>query len=153
MTGKARRGGRQIDIPDGDSVLSELYSGTEPVPPAPAEPPRPADIHVSNTSPTPGGRRSAAPQTRGVPAAESGPPRPSTSSTRTPAGKTRHTIYVDAAVAGELDATAERIRAELNGLVPKHQVLAALLHAGISQATAVGEQLRTDLLADLHATP
>lgn len=153
MTGRARRGGRQIDIPDGDSVLNELYSGTEPEPAEPAETPPPADTHVSNTPPTPGGRRSAAPRTRTAQPAEPGTPRPAAGSTRTPAGKTRHTIYVDAAVAAELDATAEAIRSELHGLVPKHQVLAALLTAGIGQAAAVGEQLRAELLAGLRSTP
>lgn len=148
MTGRdRRRAGRSIDIPTGDSVLSELYSGSDP---APAEPPRPAVTHVSNTPPTDDGDQYAEPRTRTARPATASTSRPA-GGTRTPAGMTRHTIYVDAAVAARLDATADQVRADLHGLVSKHQVLAALLTAGIDQAGAVSDRLRADLLAGLRA--
>jgi hypothetical protein len=68
------------------------------------------------------------------------------SSTRTPAGKRRHSLYIDDATARALDDAAARVGRQLGGVVPKHKVLAALIAAGIDQAGPVTERLRAELL-------
>lgn len=69
--------------------------------------------------------------------------------TRTPEGMTRHTLYIARQTAEQLDATAARLQGELGGLVPKHQILAAIVAAGIGQAEGVLAGLRTELLRGL----
>lgn len=75
---------------------------------------------------------------------------PPTSTTRTPAGMRRHTVYIAAAVADELDATAERLVSELHGTVPKHVVLGELITVGIASADEVARRIRARLIADLQ---
>lgn len=75
---------------------------------------------------------------------------PPTSTTRTPAGMRRHTVYIAAAVADDLDATAERLVSELHGTVPKHVVLGELITVGIASADEVARRIRARLIAELQ---
>jgi hypothetical protein len=68
------------------------------------------------------------------------------STTRTPVGKRRHSLYIDDTTARALDDAAARVGRQLGGMVPKHRVLAALIAAGIDQADTVAARLRAELL-------
>jgi hypothetical protein len=73
-----------------------------------------------------------------------------TSTTRTPAGMRRHTVYIAAEVAAALDAVAERLVSDMNGMVPKHVVLGEIITAGIASADEVAERIRARLIAELQ---
>jgi hypothetical protein len=75
---------------------------------------------------------------------------PRVSTNRTPVGMKRQTFYVADEVATALNDTADRLVAQLNNLIPKHQVLGALMAAGVEQATTVAAALRSELLRELQ---
>ena len=137
-----------------------MYGNPAPPPePTPATAPTPAAAPPTpvepelDTASTPDVPVSSTRPTRVQHAADTGQPRGrSRSTTRTPAGKTRHTLYIDDEVATQLDATADRLVAELQGLVPKHRVLGALITAGLRDAPTVAAGLRAELLHELRAT-
>ena len=168
MTGRRR----SFDVASTGSVLDEMYGTTpEPVedqPPAAAPPssaaPATADVPASATVPTDDVRKSATKRTPDVRVsasrktrvqheadtnADQAPLGRSAAGTRTPAGMTRHTIYIAADVAARLDAAADQLGKELRGLIPKHRILAALIEAGVGQARPVAAQLRAELLQGL----
>lgn len=133
-----------------DDVLGELYGhGHTDVehegdtPPPPVE--QTADTSRKRGQPVSNTPRTQVRQPSEVPAAE-----PSPSTTRTPKGMRRHTVYIAADVAAELDATAERLVSDMHGTVPKHVVLGELITAGIASADVVAERIRARVIADLQ---
>ncbi|MBN2622895.1 MAG: hypothetical protein JXA83_05995 [Acidimicrobiales bacterium] len=125
--------------------MDEIYSNGGPVTDAPATP----DRQASATPATPGGDVSHTRRTPVPAVADTPPPAPAPkkkSTTRTPAGKRRHSLYIDDATAVALNDAAERVGRQLGGVVPKHRVLAAIIAAGIDQAGAVAGRLRAELL-------
>jgi len=130
------------------SVLDEMY-GSAPAPDTAAPPVRP----VSATPPPQVQPETDTPPTRvGHDSNTSTPtPRPvRASGTRTPPGRRRHTLYLAADVAADLDQAADSLVGELRGLVPRHVVLGALIRAGLAQSDAVSADLRAGLLRDLQ---
>jgi hypothetical protein len=138
VTGTARR---RPAVASTKSVLEEIYSNGGPVTDTPAPPvqqespiTQTAIPSVSHTRHTP------------IPAVADTPAAVKRSTTRTPAGKRRHSLYIDDTTAQALDDAAARVGHQLGDVVPKHRVLAALIAAGIDQADAVAGRLRAELL-------
>lgn len=130
---------RTVQIPPAASVLDELYDTSPATDTGP-----PDDGTVSNTPPPHSGPASNTTRTSVRQTADNRP-----GGNRTPAGMTRHTIYIAQDTAAQLDAAAARLQTDLGGLVPKHRILAALITAGLGQADAVTAQLRAELLDHL----
>lgn len=142
----------EFKLGSSDDVLGELYNfgATEgehedDTPPLPVKQAtdtrRKRGKSVSNT------QRTRVREKSDEPTAEASTPPPTT---RTPAGMRRHTVYIAATVADELDATAERLVSELHGTVPKHVVLGELITVGIASADEVARRIRARLIADLQ---
>ncbi|WP_157255072.1 hypothetical protein [Nonomuraea typhae] len=67
-----------------------------------------------------------------------------------PPGMTRRSLYTTTAAFTALDEAAAQIQKATSGLVPKHDILARLLHAAAEQAPAVRRQLAADLARRLQ---
>jgi hypothetical protein len=140
----------KFQLGSSDDVLGELYGHgaadvehEDDTPPPPVE--QTADTSRKRGKPVSNTPRTRVRQPSEVPAAEAPP-----STTRTPAGMRRHTVYIAADVAADLDATAERLVSDMHGTVPKHVVLGELITAGIASADEVAERIRARLIAELQ---
>lgn len=68
---------------------------------------------------------------------------------REPAGMTRRTYYYSTEVADALAAAITDISARMEGRVPKHEIIDALISAGIDRRDEVAAQLAHDLVTRL----
>lgn len=146
---------RRLSLPSTNSVLDEMYGTDEhqdtPATQRPQDPPAPEPSSAESApAHTRGGRVSNTPHTRVQQGSDTPPTR--RTSVRTPAGKKRHTVYISDEVAHELDDVADQLVNELQGLVPKHRVLGALITAGLREAPAVAAQLRAELVEGLKGS-
>jgi hypothetical protein len=143
---------RRLNLPSTGSVLDEMY-GSEPESEPVAEPAPTPDLQESTPAPTgvqhgsaTGGTAVGQDPARDAAASA----RRRTGTSRTPEGRRRHTLYLAADVAAELDAAADEMVSGLHGMVPRHVVLGALIRAGLAKHDQVIAELRADLVRHLQ---
>lgn len=64
---------------------------------------------------------------------------------------TRKTYYLSDSTAGQLEEAVATVQAALGGRLARHEVIAAIISAGIGQTNHIVAQLRAELLRDLRA--
>lgn len=68
---------------------------------------------------------------------------------REPAGMARRTYYYSAATADALTAAVDEISAQLEGRVPKHEIIDAIVATGVAHRDEIATRLADDLVARL----
>ena len=76
-------------------------------------------------------------------------PRLRSMSRRIPDDRVRRTYYLDRSTGDALDAAVDRVHSACRGMVPRHQIIAALIRRGLDAEQAVIADLKTQLRAQL----
>lgn len=142
----ARR--ERFTLASSDDVLGELYGTPAPSSGHSEDTSSPPSESPDDTSSPRGETVSNTPSTRGQRPSETGAS--AASSTRTPEGMCRHTMYIPKSVADQFDAVAEQLVKQVRGMVPKHVVLSELVAVSIAGADEVARRLRARLIAQLE---
>lgn len=156
MSGAGSRGKdiARVDVADLAAGLGARFSGGAPhtADTQPSHTPRTADTPSSEDTRTEGTpssdtSRTTEPATASPARRERRPAKPAGSETA--AGNIRRSLYTHTAAFAALDAAAARIADATGGLVPKHDAIARLLHAGVARTDAVIAEITRELTARL----
>lgn len=140
----------RVNVADLAAGLGARFSNSPPTP----------DTQPSHTSPTTGTPASHETRTDDTPSSDTSAPAQRTTtqrarrSSRPPepapaSGNIRRSLYTHTTAFEALDAAAARIAAATGGLVPKHDAIARLIHAGVARTDEVIAEITRDLTARL----
>ncbi len=158
MSGAGSKGKNiaRVDVADLAAGLGARFSsGSHTTDTQPSHTSRTADTPPSEDTPTVSTppsdtSRTPAPATASTTRRERGPSKPAgPAGSEAAAGNIRRSLYTHTTAFAALDDAAARIADATGGLVPKHDAIARLMHAGVARTDEVIAEITQELTARL----